>query len=293
MPALVPPGYTRGPIIFLGYPHSPPAERSIYQRFWNEAGRYGARILLAPTVSNPDGVAQFTRLFQDWESDAVSTLPILTRRAAQQTELVAQIEQATAILILDGDPRHWARTLGGTPVAQAIRRANARGKVVGGVGAAGSVLCQHMLLLDPADSLERDSLVRFAPGLGLVNRMTIHLAATGEHGRQASLRRLLHAIADNPFLVGVSLAPNSGVIIYPDTTLEVFGLEPVLVIDGIGLTESPLPVEASREELQACGVYVYELMAGATYNFDQRTMAPPAETDMPLTALPAEHKSSL
>jgi cyanophycinase len=237
-------------------------------------------------------VEQFTQLFQGWESDAVNTLPIFARRDAQQTEHVAQIEQATAILILDSDPRQLARTLGGTPVAQAIRRANARGKVVGGVGMAGSVLCQHMALFDSGESADSHYPVRFAPGLGLVNRMTINLAASDEYGGNASLRRLLSAIADNPFLVGVSIGQNSGVAIYPDTTLEVFGLESALVIDGLGLSESPLPVTASVDELQALGIHLYELAPGATYNFDQRRVAsPPA--DLPLTALPAEHKSSL
>jgi len=284
VPAPVPPGYTRGSILLLGHQQHPHVERQLYQRFWNEAGRYGARILIVPTET--DSAAEHYRaLFQEWEADAVDILPLTTRHAAQQEGTLAAVEQATAILLLNRDPLHLARTLGGTAVAQAIRRANARSKCVGAVGMGASVLCQHMLIFDGEHP-------RFAPGLGLINRLAIDVQCDGEPSAQSALQRLLATIAYNPFLVGVRLAQDTGIAIYPDTSLEVFGERQALVIDGAGLTETLSTTDLTPEALQALGVRVYWLNAGSTFNFDQRTVHTPPPGDLPTSAVPAVSKSS-
>jgi hypothetical protein len=48
MPAPVPPGFTRGPILFLN-PVDEAGEQHLLQRFWTDAGGYGGRIVLIAT----------------------------------------------------------------------------------------------------------------------------------------------------------------------------------------------------------------------------------------------------
>ncbi len=127
----------------------PQHSERLLQSFWDEAGSYGARVLVVPTAAADDAVAD---RFVDWlteaEVDSVSVLSVPTRRAALDEKLMAMIDNATGILLTDGNPLRFTSLIGGTRLAQAIRRANARGRVVCGVGRAGSILCQHMIAYD-------------------------------------------------------------------------------------------------------------------------------------------------
>lgn len=285
VPAPVPAGFTRGPIVLIGYPQTAPAEAALLQRFWNEAGGYGARILIVPTGSDAATVAHFAQMLHSWEVDALEVLPVYTRTDAQQTSHLAAIDHATAILILDGDPLKLARTLGGTPVAQAIRRANARSKVACAIGYGANFLCQHMLIVGEGVS------VQFAPGLGAINRVALDLQRKESMSEPISGQRLLAATAYNPFLVGVGLSVDAGVVVYPDTTLEVFGSQPVLLVDSAGAMHTEPPDQPVALDLQTPGIQLHRLPAGATFNFDRRTVQPPPPTDIPLTAVPTIQKA--
>ena len=96
--------------------------------------------------------ARMQAWFTAAEADTVEILDIPNRRAAAEPALLSQVENATGILITDGNPLRFTSLLGGTPLAQAIRRANARGRVVGGIGRGGAVLCQHMIAFDDRTS---------------------------------------------------------------------------------------------------------------------------------------------
>lgn len=293
MPSLVPPGFTRGPILFLGPAHSEQSEISQLQRFWTEAGSYGARILILMTGGQPATAEPYLRLFAAWETDWVQVLSIQSRNDAQQVQHQATIDTATAILLLEENPLRFTALLGGTPVATAVRRANARGKVVGGVGRGGSVLCQHVLipeahLPEPLPLIHR-RLAQFAPGLGIINRVLLEADTTTNW--QTDLGRLLSAVAQNPFLVGISLEAGTGAVVYPDSTLEVFGEQRVLIVDGGQISYTNAYADEHDEPISLLGVQLHVLAAGYTFNLDTRNALPPARTDMPTTAVPAQSKS--
>ncbi len=161
MPSQVPPGYTRGSIMFIAAEIPGPHVETLLQRFWDEAGAYGARIALL-AVAGTDGqrVEQIFRTFVDWESDTVTTLRLDRRIEALDRANTAAIDGATGILLVGDDPLAASITLGGTPVAQAIRKANARNKVVGALGGCASILCQHMLTFQRRIPRHRFGVVR-------------------------------------------------------------------------------------------------------------------------------------
>lgn len=295
MPALVPPGFTRGPILFIGSDANRPIDAPLLQRFWTEAGSYGARILIVPTAATQAAADPYVQLFTQWEAGAVNVLTVQNRTEAQQALHLALIDQATAILILDGNPLRFASILGGTPVAQAIRRANARGKIVAGIGRGGAILCQHMLVFEPSlaapEPFLHRRLIQFAPGLGIINRLVLDVA-NGAEGLQAGLSRLLTAVAYNPFLVGVNLEPGVGVAIYAESTLEVFGTGSVLLVDGAGISYTNVHESEREESLSLIGVQLHVLARGYTFNFDQRTVHQPVSSDIPMTVMPEQNTSS-
>ena len=256
------------------------------QSFWDEAGSYGARVLIVGAASADNAQAESMRAwFVDAEVDSVEILPITTRQSAHDPALVAMVDTATGILIMDGNPLRFAAMLGGTPVAQSIRRANARGRIVGGVGQGGAVLCQHVIVHDRAAGgggpLLHRSLVRFAPGLGLVNRLTIDCdEEAGSHFR-THLPRLLTAVAYNPFLIGVALDPNTGLVLYANSTLEVFGPGSALVVDGWRIEHSSIYEGDIDDALSVTGAQIHNLGQGFTFNLDTHLAEQPPESEIP------------
>lgn len=280
MPAPVPPGYTRGPILLIGPTSSTQTEATLLQRFWSEAGGYGARLLLLATAADEAALSRLTALFQSWETEAVTLLAISQRSTAQQRSHGAAIEAATAILLLDNDPLLLTQHLGGTPLAQALRRANARGKVIGGLGAGATALCQHMLLPGAAGQPP------LAPGFGLVNRLGLAVQGSTDRAVEPLPYQLLTRISYNPFLIGVGLEPDTGIVVYPDTTLEVFGDNRVYIVDGTESDGSAAALLTSPTLCRAAGWQLHTLSAGYTFNFDGRTVHAPLPTDIPLSSVP-------
>ena len=117
--------------------------------------------------------------------------------------------------------------LGGTPVAQLIRKRNAAGVTVGGTSAGASILSEHMIAFGDEGSSVIAGSVRLAPGLGLTNRFVID-----QHFRERDrLGRLITALAYNPFAIGIGLDEDTAVFIGPDEVLEVEGSGGVTVVD--------------------------------------------------------------
>lgn len=284
MPSIVPPGYTRGPILFLG-PTSETAElRPLLQRFWNEAGGYGGRLLLIGAGSTAL-LTTYAEALKTMEADSVQTLRIAQREDANHERHLHQVDEATGILLVAENGLHLAGLLGGTGLAQALRRANAHGKTIGGVGRSGAVLCQHMIADEArathAHPFLHRRLIQFAPGLGLVNRLALDVEQSATTDLHGGLARLLTAVAYNPFLIGVSLEADTGIVVYPDTTLEVFGRYNALVVDGGPITHTSLHASDESQPPAVLNTVVHVLAAGYTFNFDQRVAQPPPPSDIP------------
>jgi cyanophycinase len=263
----------------LGELHSLHAEEKLLQRFWDEAGSYGARIVIidaARSASKEKG-SHYAAQLAAWESDTVQLLTLRSRADALQPAAVDAVQAATAILILGDDPLRLAAQLGGTPLAQSIRRANAQSKAVCAVGGCASVLCQHMIAFPSTERLVHPSrAIQFAPGLGIVNRMALDSSSKAAATAQEQTQRLLIAVAYNPFLVGVALDADTGAVIYPDSTLEVFGEGIVHVVDGSQMSETNLHEAGAETPLTVVGAEVHVLSRGYTFNFDNRSVRAPS-----------------
>lgn len=286
MPSPVPAGYTRGPILFLRPAATGAAAGPLLQRVWNEAGAYGSRIaVLAIGAAAAPEAGRVAALFRAWESEQVTLLSVENRAAAAQwggaesAAGAAELQRATAIVLVSYVPLQAAALLGGTPLAQAIRRANAQNKAVAALGAGGAILCQHMAVWAPGEA----SALQFAPGLGIVNRVLLECAADAPGAAHA---RLADAVGYNPFLVGVGLSADSGAVIYPNAQLEAIGAGEVQVVDGSQLLEAATPgvlaAAATAGTLAAAGVAVHSLQPGGTFNFDTRVVHTPAEHELEL-----------
>jgi cyanophycinase len=289
MPASVPPGYTRGPLLFWGASTDPTIDLSLRQWLWREAGGYGARLVLITVEARyAAALTALSAEFSSWECDHIDEIVALDRNTARNPLLAAPVDRSTGVVIWGEEPLRLAALLGGTPLAQAIRRANARSKVVAGMGAAGAFLCQHLISpgLQPATLWGQ---VTFGPGLGLVNRLVVDATSVERELPPAHHNRLLAAVASNPYLIGVGLASGSAAILYPDNTLQSNGPSPVTIIDGQEIDAVDFDATDAVADLNPrstkgngiTGALHYTLHMGDGFNLDDHSLRPAGEIDLP------------
>jgi len=288
MPAPVPAGYTRGAIVVIGTTTTPERQQPLLQRFWNEAGGYGARMLICATPGTETQSQAYCTLLQTMEAERVEQIQIHDRSATNNADYHAAIDQATGILLLATTPAHVAALIGGTQLATTIRRANARGKTVAGTGDSAAILCQHILQTDNDHSAANPLLhrIQFAPGLGIVNRLLLAIEPQTQPAIQHQLAALLTAVAHNPFLIGVEIEPDTGIVIYADTTVEVFGANNVVIVDGHTISYTDVAETKRHSPISVHGVQLHVLKHGQTFNFDSHQARPQTVSDIPIEGAP-------
>jgi cyanophycinase len=272
-PSPVPDGYVRGPVFYDGG-----ADNSVYNEyarnsFWNLAGGYGARIVVLTTNA---GISQadygYAAAFEALEAARVRLLVLRDRASGSDPAVLQAIEQSTAVFLSGGHPLQWSTRIGGTPLATAIRRANACGKAVGAVGGSAAFLGNHMLVYR-----EDTAFPCMAPGLGLSNRMLV--AGHFDPVQRGELLR--RAIAANPYLLGIGLPDKAAFIRRSDNLLEVVGLASVQIVDGSQMTRTSLVTWQPGQPFEAEGLRVVDLPPDHRYDQDSRRVLPP-ELAMPL-----------
>jgi cyanophycinase len=263
----------RGPVFYDGG-----ADNSVYNEyarnaFWNLAGGYGARIVVLTTnadVSQAD--YGYAAAFQALEAARVRLIVLADRSSGSDPAVLHAIEQSTAVFLSGGHPLQWSTRIGGTPLATAIRRANACGKAVGAVGGSAAFLGNHMLVYR-----EDTAFPCMAAGLGLSNRMLV--AGHFDPEQRGELLRM--AIAGNPYMLGIGLPDEAAFIRRADNLLEVVGLASVQVVDGSQMTSTNLLVWQPGQPFEAEGLRMVDLPPDHRYDQDSHRVLPP-ELAMPL-----------
>ncbi|MFT5708175.1 MAG: cyanophycinase, partial [Oceanospirillaceae bacterium] len=160
--------------------------------------------------------------------------------------------------------------LGGTPIAQIIRRANAAGVHVAGTSAGAAIMPAHMIAGGATGSLPNEDGVTFAPGMGLINKLILD-----QHFSQRNrLGRLLSAVSYNPFVSGLGIDEDTAAFIGPDNVLEVVGSGGITVIDPSEITHSSMAEASRKQAVTLIGIKLHILSSGSTYDIDRRIATP-------------------
>ncbi len=267
-PAPVPSGAQRGPLLAIGGAEDKAGARRILRHFYQLAGGDQARLVLIPTASEDRQAAgqMHVELFKSIGAAQVELLPVFERRDAFDAAHLAPIQQATGIFLVGGNQLRFSALLGGAPLAQAIRRANARGVLVGGTSAGAAVLCEHMIAFGEQGSTPIQRMVNFAPGLGLTNRLIID-----QHfSQRLRTGRLMAAAAYNPFLLGVGIDEDTAVVIEPDNRLRVIGQHSVVIVDCNSMDYTDIHKIEEVKPVAMLGVTMHILVDGYGYDIEKR-----------------------
>ena len=267
-PSRVAEGATRGWIVPIGGAENKENDRRILRRFVEASGGEDADIVVIPTASKMHETGpRYEALFRELGAASVSVMDFDTRRDCQEANRLERLDRATGIFFTGGNQLRLTALLGGTPVAQLIRKRNAAGVTVGGTSAGASILSEHMIAFGDEGSSVIAGSVRLAPGLGLTNRFVID-----QHFRERDrLGRLITALAYNPFAIGIGLDEDTAVFIGPDETLEVEGSGGVTVVDASEVSFSSADSVSEGQPVAVLGLKVHVLTPGTTFNLSTRT----------------------
>ena len=271
-PARVNANLDRGFIIPIGGGEDRVKERQIHRRFVELSGGRDADIVVIPTASELETTGQdYNRIFRDLGAAVVDFLPITRRADCDNPRYLEMLDKASGIFLTGGNQLRLSTILGGTAVAQKIRRRNAAGATVAGTSAGASIMSEHMIAGGDSNSAPAEGAVSLAPGLGLTNAVIID-----QHFTQRNrLGRLLAASSYNPFLIGLGIDEDTAAFIGPDGVFEVVGSGTVTVVDASGLTHSSM-WEASRgQALTLLGLKVDVMGEGCRYDLIDRHAYPP------------------
>ncbi len=126
----------RGCLIPIGGAEEKFDNPEILDKFIDICGGKNARIAIIPTASELEDTGRnYEKLFRKIGIQHAQVLQLITREDCQSDKYLDYIEKADGVFMTGGNQLRLSTTLGGTPVAQAIRRRNAVEIVLRGIAA--------------------------------------------------------------------------------------------------------------------------------------------------------------
>lgn len=197
-------------------------------------------------------------------------LNIQNKFEAREKEYLKRIEKAGAVFFTGGDQFRLSTILGGTEVADIIKRRYAEEKdfLVAGTSAGAMVMSAIMIAEGGLDEALIYRNIKLASGLGFLQNCIIdtHFIKRGRFGR------LAHAVIINPDQLGIGLGEDTALIIKNGSEAECRGSGMVIIIDGhhIGLTNIMSAQEGEPVYVENLKVDI--LVKGCRFSFDTRQL---------------------
>lgn len=254
---------TRGYIIPIGGRESKLANPRVLEKFVQLSGGTNAYIVVIPTASElPDTGENYVNLFKNLGVKDAYSLEIDKRIDAAREDYLEHLNKASGIFMTGGNQLLLSTTLGGTPVAQLIRRKNAVGTHVAGTSAGAAFIPEHMIAGGQPGLMPRGNMVVLAPGLGLTNKILVD-----QHFSQRDrLGRLLTALSYNPFITGVGIDEDTAAFLCPNSVIEVVGSGMLTIIDMSHLSYSSVHKAGPNEPISLAGIRMHTLIEGGRYD---------------------------
>ena len=244
-----------------------------------QAGGKDANIVVIPTASSiPDEVGEnYLSAFTALGCENVTVLDIRSREDAEKQSSIALIKAANCIMFSGGDQSKITNKIGGTTIHKIMleRYKNEIGFVIAGTSAGAMAMTNQMITGGNAAEAFIKGAVTMGKGLGLVQELIIdtHFIQRGRFGRVTG------AIAKFPYLLGIGLAEDTGLIIKNGKCL-VIGSGMVIIFDGSRISHNKEKVLDPGTPMTIANLTVHVLSNGDRYCFTERMVSVlPIEAD--------------
>src|SRR4051812_25946196 len=117
-------GHLAGPLVIIGGAEDRKGECGILRALIRLAGGAKARLVVLTVASDDPAVVggQYLEVFQRLGVRHTKVLDVRTRERANESDLVDEIEKATAVFFTGGNQVRITNLLGGTPADKALHR---------------------------------------------------------------------------------------------------------------------------------------------------------------------------
>ncbi|HEX6834912.1 MAG TPA: cyanophycinase [Rudaea sp.] len=266
MPARLAPDQSRGYLIPIGVSVRGAGEAGIFKRLIAMVGQRPTVALIVATAPDDITPEEIDSRLLAAGAGQIQRVTLMTRADSDARTALAIVERADLILLCADQPLRLSTLLGGTALARLLRKRNAEGAAVGGLGAGAAILAEHMLAGGTHGPTPRMGSVTLAPGLGLSNRVVID-----QGGASADrLGRLLGALALNPFALGLGIDPDTAGFIGPDNVMDVVGHGGITVVDPTDVGHSNVADADPSGPISITNLRVHVLVHGSRYDLDFR-----------------------
>ncbi|MGI6359321.1 MAG: cyanophycinase [Bacillota bacterium] len=260
-------GDTTGKLVIIGGAEDKDHDCTILKKVVDLAGGRSARLLVLTAATQEPGQvgSEYRQIFQKLGAAEVGVLDVATRLQAEDSMLARLVADATGVFFTGGDQLRITSVIGGTHLYHQLHRAYQQGAVIAGTSAGASVMSSTMIVQGPGEEQPRPLSARLAPGLGLVPDVVIdqHFAQRGRLGR------LLAAVAQNPYVLGIGIDENTAMSVDNDR-FTVLGTGTVTVLDGRDITFSNTSEASPADALALTDVRLHVLPAGHGFNLRSR-----------------------
>ena len=270
-----------GHLLVIGGAEDKYNERRILKKFLSLAGDDKAEVLIVPVASDfPEFAADvYTQAFRNLGIAHPRVLRATSRQDIVNADVDKLLDGVTGIFMTGGDQMRLVSLLGGTKLAEKIRKLVRETDVVlAGTSAGAAAMSTSMIVRGEPSSHPHKNAVRLSPGLGFLKNIIIDQHFS-ERGR---ISRLITAVSFNPYNLGIGIDENTAIILDGKGILEVYGQGSTTIVDGSQISFNEIAEVADNEAFSICGVQFHVLRDGLVYNYlDRHPIQPSNEFLLP------------
>ncbi|MBD2770227.1 cyanophycinase [Hymenobacter sp. BT664] len=179
---------------------------------------------------------------------------------ADDPATLARLRNATLVFLSGGDQERITDFLRNTEFLAVLKDKyqHEANFIVAGTSAGAAAMAEFMLVDGYGWRSLLGGRIEVQPGLGLLRGVLLdqHFA------ERARYPRLLHAVLAQPRLLGIGLSEETGLVIRPNQTAEVFGDGVVVVVDAAQATHNSLPNTSEGQFISGHGLQLHLLVPG-------------------------------
>ncbi len=270
-----------GHLLVIGGAEDKYNERRILKKFLELAGGDKAEVLIVPVASDfPEFAADvYTQAFRNLGIANPRVLRATSRQDIVHADVEKLTSGVTGVFMTGGDQMRLVSLLGGTKLAEALRKkVRDTNVVMAGTSAGAAAMSTSMIVRGEPSSHPHKDAVKLSPGLGFLKNIIIDQHFS-ERGR---ISRLITAVAYNPYNLGIGIDENTAIILDGKGILEVYGQGSTTIVDGSEITFNEIAEVADKEAFSICGVQFHVLRDGLVYNYlDRHPIQPTNEFLLP------------
>lgn len=237
----------------------------ILKYFMNELKGDDPMVAVVPTASTmPDEIAKdYIREFHKLGVKRVEVLDIRNRMDARNPEFCEMVERASGIMFTGGDQLRLTAILGGSPFLQLMKERYTYDEnfIIAGTSAGAAAMSTPMIYEGETEGGYIKGDVRITTGLEFLKNVAIdtHFIQRGR------IVRISQCIATNPGCIGIGLEEDTAICVRKGTEIKVLGSGLVVVVDGLGITETNIYEIKTGQPFSVRDMRVHLLAGGDNY----------------------------